>query len=57
MNGYFSVYKTLVPFTAIGSDDGIEHENRTMKVLDEIKGIANDINLTNISSLRQKLIK
>ena len=57
MNCYFSVYKTLVPFTAIGSDHASEHENRTMKVLVEIKGIANDINLTNISSLRQKLIK
>ena len=44
MNGYFSVKKTLVPFTAIRADHGIEHENRTMKVLGGIKGIANDIN-------------
>ena len=44
MNGYFSVNKTPVPFTAIGADHGIEHENRTMKVLGGIKGIANDIN-------------
>ena len=44
MNGYFAVNKTSVPFTAIGTDDTIEHENRTMKVLGGIKGIANDIN-------------
>ena len=44
MNGYFSVNKTSVPFTAIGVDHAIEHKNRTMKVLGGIKGIANDIN-------------
>ena len=44
MNGYFSVNKTSVPFTAIGADHAIEHENRPMKVLGGIKGIANDIN-------------
>ena len=44
MNGYFSVSKTSVPFTAIGGDHAIEHENRTMKVLGGIKGVANDIN-------------
>ena len=43
MNGYFSVNKTSVPFTAIGADHAIEHENRPMKVLGGIKGIANDI--------------
>ena len=58
MNGYFSINKTSVPFTAIGADHAIEHENRTMKVLGGIKGIANGIkNLENISSLPQKLIK
>ena len=40
-NGYFSVNKTSVPFTAIGADQAIVHENRSMKVLGGIKGIAN----------------
>ena len=44
MNGYFSINKTSVPFTAIGADHAIEYENRTMKVLGGIKGIANGIN-------------
>ena len=44
MNGYFSINKTSVPFTAIGADHAIEHENRTMKVLGGIKGIASGIN-------------
>ena len=58
MYGYFSINKTSVPFTAIGADHAIEHENRTMKVLGGIKGIANGIKiLENISSLPQKLIK
>ena len=58
MNGYFSINKASVPFTAIGADHTVEHENRTMKVLGGIKGIANGIkNLENISSLLQKLIK
>ena len=57
MNCYFSVNKTSVSFTAIGADHTIEHENWTMKVLGGIKGIANDINLKNISSLPQKLIR
>ena len=37
MNGYFSINKTSESFTAIGVDHAIEHENRTMKVLGEIK--------------------
>ena len=58
MNGYFSINKASVPFTAIGADHAVEHENRTMKVLCGIKGIANGINnLENTSSLSQKLIK
>ena len=58
MNGYFSINKTSVPFTAIGADYATEHENRTIKVLGGIKGIANGIkNLENISLLPQKLIK
>ena len=58
MNGYFSINKTSVPFTAIGADHAIEHENRTMKVLGGVKGITNGIkNLENISSLPQTLIK
>ena len=44
MNGYFSINKTSVPFTAIEANYAIKHENRTMKVLGGIKGIANDIN-------------
>ena len=44
MTGDFSVNKTSVPFTAIGADHAIEHENRTMKVLHGIKGIVNNIN-------------
>ena len=43
MNGYFSINKTSVPLTATGADHAIEHENRTMKVLGGIKGIANGI--------------
>ena len=58
MNGYFSINKISVPLTATGADHAIEHENRTMKVLGGIKGIANGIKiLENISSLPQKLIK
>ena len=37
MNGYFSINKASVPFTAIGADHAVEHENRTMKVLREQK--------------------
>ena len=33
--------KSDVPFTAIRTDHGIEQENRALKVLDGIKGIAN----------------
>ena len=33
-----------MPSTAIGADHAIEHQNRIMKVLGGIKGIANDIN-------------
>ena len=44
MNGYFSVNKASVLFTAIGADYAIERENQTMKVLGGIKGVANGIN-------------
>ena len=40
--GNFSVNKTRIPFSAIGADHGIEHENRTMKVMGGIKGITNN---------------
>ena len=43
MNGYFSINKKSVPFTAIGADHAFEHGNRTMKVLGGIKDIANGI--------------
>ena len=36
-----SVIKTLIPFSAIGIDHAIEQENRAVKVLRGIKGIAN----------------
>ena len=56
MKGYFSINKTSVSFIATGADQAIEHENRTMKVLGGIKGIANGISKL-ISLLPQKLIK
>ena len=37
----FVVNKTHIPFSAIGTDHAIEHENRVMKVIRGIKGIAN----------------
>ena len=37
----FVVNKTHIPFSAIGTDHAIEHENRVMKVIGGIKGIAN----------------
>ena len=40
--GYFCVNKSTVPHSAIGADHAIEHENRAMKVLGGIKGIANN---------------
>ena len=43
-SGYFSVNKTLVPFTSIGAYHAIEHEKPSMKVLVRIKGIVNDAN-------------
>ena len=40
----FAVNKSDVPFSAIGVDHGIEHENRMMKVIGGIIGIANKEN-------------
>ena len=40
-NGCFSVNKSEDPFTAIGADHCLEQENRSLKVLGGIKGIAN----------------
>ena len=40
--GNFSVNKTATSFSAVGVDHGIEQENRAMKVLGGIKGIANN---------------
>ena len=40
-SGCFCVSKSEVPFTSIGADHGIEQENRALKVLGGIKGIAN----------------
>ena len=40
--GNFSVNKTSIPFSAIGADHAIEHENQAMKVLGGITGIANN---------------
>ena len=39
--GNFSVNKSDVPFCAIGADHALEQENRRMKVLGGIKGMAN----------------
>ena len=39
--GHFSVNKSSVPFSAIGADHAVEQQNRAMKVLGGIKGIAN----------------
>ena len=40
--GNFSVNKTFIPFSAIRVDHAIEQENRAVKVLGGIKGIANN---------------
>ena len=39
--GQFSVSKSYVAFTVIGSDQGTEQENCALKVLGGVKGIAN----------------
>ena len=41
VEGEFSVNKSNVPFSAIGADHALEQENRVVKVLGGIKGIAN----------------
>ena len=41
ISGCFCVSKSEVLFTLIGPDCGIEQDNRTLKVLGGIKGIAN----------------
>ena len=38
----FSVNKTLITFSATGVDHVIEQENRTIKALGGIKGVANN---------------
>ena len=38
---HFSLNKSSVPFSAIGADHALEQQNRAMKVLGGIKGIAN----------------
>ena len=40
-SGSLSVSKSLIPFCSIGVDHALEQENRCMKVLGGIKGIAN----------------
>ena len=40
--GNFSVNKTFIPFSTIRVDHAIEQENRAVKVLGGIKGIANN---------------
>ena len=49
----FAVNKMTVAFSAIGADHAIEHENRAVKVLGGIKGIANKV-WTSISLLYQR---
>ena len=41
VEGEFSVNKSNVPFSAIGADHALEHENRAVEVLGGIKGIPN----------------
>ena len=41
MDGYLSVNKSKLPFTAIGSDHDLEQEKRKLKVMGAIKRIAN----------------
>ena len=41
VEGECSVNKSNVPFSLIGADHALEHENRAVKVLGGIKGIAN----------------
>ena len=43
-NGNFTVNKSDVPFCVIEMAHGIEYENRAMKVVGSIKGIANNEN-------------
>ena len=45
--GNFSVNKSNIPFSAIGPDHRIEQENRALKVLGGIKGIANSEDVLN----------
>ena len=46
MKGAFCVEKSKVLFTSKGADHGIEQENRSIKVMDGIKGISkSSINL------------
>ena len=40
----FSVNKSNVLFSAIGADHALEQENRAVKILGGIKGIANSQN-------------
>ena len=40
--GYFCVNKSKLPHSAIGADHATEHENRAIKVLGGMKGIANN---------------
>ena len=40
-SGNFSVNKSMVPFCALGTDHALEQENKKMKVLGGISGIAN----------------
>ena len=39
--GNFSDHKSGIPFAAIGADHGLKQQNKTMKVIGGIQGIAN----------------
>ncbi|XP_066928378.1 uncharacterized protein [Clytia hemisphaerica] len=41
-NGGFCINKSHVPFSSIGADHGIEQENRALKVIGGIRGIAHN---------------
>ena len=46
-DGHFSVNKNAVPFSALGTDHALEQENKRMKILGGITGIANNATTLN----------
>ena len=57
-DGDFCVTKSSIPFCSIGPDHGIEHENRTMKVIGGITGITqNEATLDNFFLIAPELAR